>query len=82
MKSHKERITGLESLTVTTIYIIEVVSFVKDINLSQVYQHTNITKIRRINPFSQHSSKLFDSKPYYDSHNFSELPFDINERKS
>lgn len=71
---------GLESLT--SIYIIEVVSFVKDINLSRVYQHTNLTKERRINPSSQLSSKLFDSKPSSEGHNFSELPFDINERKS
>lgn len=79
LEFHKERITGLESWTVASIYIIEVVSFVKDINLSQVYQHTDLTKTRRINPSSQHCSKLFDSKPYFEGHSFLELPFDINE---
>lgn len=74
----------LQILSVPSTFIFEVVSFVKEIaDLIQAHQHrpTYLSRNRNINPSSQHSSKVFKSKQYYAGHNFSKLPFHINEKK-
>lgn len=82
METHKHKFLELQILTVPSLYMYEVILFVKEHNLIQSHQHSYSTRNREINPSLQHSSKIFETKPsYIGVKYFTQLPQELKEIK-
>ena len=55
----------LQILTVPSIYMFEVICYIKEHNPATAHQHSHNTRNRNINPSVTHNLKLFESKPDY-----------------
>ena len=80
MDSCREKFRELQILTVPSIFMFEVITYVKENNLIQAHQHSYLTRNRNLNPSLQHNLKLSESKPsYVGIKYFSRLPSAIRD---
>lgn len=78
--SCREKFIELEILTVPSLFMFEVIMYVKTNNLIQPHQHQYSTRNHRLNPSVQHTLKLFETKPSYAGLKyFSQLPSHIQD---
>jgi len=70
----------LKILTVPSLYILEVISYVKDFNLIPPHYHNHNTRNKNLNPSMQHRLKIYETKPEYMGLKlFSKLPLDLKK---
>lgn len=73
-----EKFKELEILTVPSLYIFEVILYVKQQRLIQAHNNQHFTRNRNLNPSVQHNLTPFETKPCYaGTQYFSQLPPDI-----